>query len=306
MDRRTIERLKIPESLRIPYIGGIIYKYLSGKENKEIRDSIIPSDALNHEKRDLFVTASMTSFPARIDYVHLALKTILLQSYRPDRVILWLAEEQFPEKNLPSSLTDLKQYGLEIIWCDDLYGHKKYYYCVKNQKPNEVVITFDDDILYPYDCIRRLVETHKRYPECLVCERAQSIDYEKDGSLKNPGRWKTISNNGVKMPSYSLNPSPGGGCLIPYKGFYHDALDKKKIRDLAFKNDDLWYMFMAAEQGTKTIKTQKYHKPFTLIEGSQMVQMATENVVGNYNMIIMERLKKAYPLAYRRIVSDED
>lgn len=65
-------------------------------------------------------------------------------------------------------------------------------------------------------------------------------------------------------------------------------------------------MFMAAENRTKTVKTQKYHKPFSLISGSQAVQMATENVLGNRNQIIMDRLSKEYPMAYERILHDED
>jgi len=65
-------------------------------------------------------------------------------------------------------------------------------------------------------------------------------------------------------------------------------------------------MFMAAENGTRTVKTQKYHKPFSLISESQTVQMATENVVGNRNQIIMDRLRKEYPVAYERILHDED
>lgn len=248
----------------------------------------------------------MTSFPARIDYVHIALKSLMTQSYKPDRIILWLANEQFPNHILPKNLLNLQKYGLEIKWCDDLYGHKKYFYCISEQLPDEVIITFDDDIIYPVDSIKRLMKTHEKFPECLICERAQSIDYESDGSLKNPGRWKTISNVGCKKPSYSLNPSPGGGCLIPYNGFCKDAINKQKIKELAYKNDDLWYMFMAAENGTRTVKTQKYHKPFSLISGSQTVQMAAENVVGDYNRIVMHNLSTEYPLAYKRILYDKD
>ena len=229
----------------------------------------------------------------------------MLQSYKPDRIVLFLASEQFPDKSLPDELTFLTKHGLEIKWCEDLYGHKKYYYCIKEQKPNEVVITFDDDIIYSLDTVKRLINTHKKYPDCLVCERAQAIDYEKDGSLKNPGRWKTLSSVGVKTPSFSLNPSPGGGCLIPYKAFYKDAYDTEKIRSLAYKNDDLWYMFMAAENGTRIIKTEKYHKTFTLIENSQEFQMAFENVIGDKNMVIMENLAKEYPTAYKRIITDK-
>ncbi len=304
MNRSLTEKLKLPESVRIPWFGGRWYQFLNKQDNKSIVASPIPVDPLNKEKRDIIVTASLTSFPARIEYVHLAIKSLMLQSYKPDRIILWLANEQFPNHELPKELTELEKYGLEINWCDDLYGHKKYYYCIREQKENEVVITFDDDIIYPIDCIKRLVAKHREYPNCLVCERAQTTVYKEDGSLENPGRWRVISDVGVKKPSFSLNPSPGGGCLIPYKAFYKDAYDTEAFCKLAYKNDDLWYMFMAAQNETKTVKTRKYHKIFSLIAGSQTVQMATENIVGNKNIEVMQSLAAHYPEAYKRIISD--
>ena len=306
MNRRLIEKLKFPESIRIPYLGGLSYRFFSKLENRAIAACEIPEEPLNKAKRDIIVTASLTSFPARIEYVYLAIKSLMVQSYKPDRIVLWLANEQFPDHILPKNLTDLEKYGLEIKWCEDLYGHKKYYYCIKEQKENEVVITFDDDIVYPLDCIQRLMKKHREFPNCLVCERAQAIVYKNDGELENPGRWNVISDIGVDTPSYSLNPSPGGGCLIPYGAFFKDARDKKKICDLAYKNDDLWYMFMAAQNGVKTIKTRKYHKIFTLIAGTQAVQMATENVIGNKNIEIMKLLAERYPEAYNRILIDKD
>lgn len=306
MNRRLIEKLKFPESIRIPYFAGLSYRFFSKLDNRAVAKAEIPDQPLNTQPREKFVTASMTSFPARIEYVHLAIKTLMLQSYKPDRILLWLANEQFPEHKLPQSLLDLEKYGLEIKWCDDLYGHKRYFYCIKEQKENEVIITFDDDILYPLDCIKRLMEKHREYPNCIVCERAQARKDAKTENLNNPGRWAVISDVGCKTPSYGLNPSPGGGCLIPYGAFYKDAYDEGKMRELAYKADDLWQMFMAVENGTKIVKTRKYHKIFSLIAGSQKVQIATENVVGNKNVDYLGRLAKEYPTAYKRIVTDQD
>ncbi|MBR6572820.1 MAG: hypothetical protein IKK77_03800 [Clostridia bacterium] len=303
--RAFIEFFKIYETLRIPVFSGVWYKALTKLDLKVFNKLSIPQNPLNTEKREETIICSLTSFPARIDYVDKAIKSLMLQTVKPDRIILWLANEQFPDKKLPEELTRLEEKGLEICWCHDLYGHKKYFYPVKNQKENEVVITFDDDIVYSPKAIERLMKTHKKFPGCLVCERAQARE---NGlrDIENPGKWKTISNIGVKFPSYSLNPSPGGGCLIPYKAFCEDAINEEKIRQLAYKNDDLWYMFMCAANGTRTVKTRKYHKIFTLVEGSQVVQMATENVVGNKNVEIMNGLIEAYPEAYKRIMTDKD
>lgn len=302
--RRILEYFKWIEGVRAPLLAGLVYRVTTRLDNFLINRERIPANPLNTEMRDKKIIVSLTSFPARIKYVHLAIKSLMLQTCKPDRIILWLAESQFPDKQLPQQLTDLQQFGLEIKWCEDLYGHKKYLYCVKEQRDNEVVITYDDDIIYPPDSIKRQYLTHLLFPGCLVCERAQAIKYKQDGSLENPGRWDAISNVGVNRSSFSLNPSPGGGCLIPYGAFSKDATDIEKINRLAYKNDDLWYMFMAAENGTKTIKTRKWHRIFTPIIGSQIVSMAAENVVGGKNFEIMERLRCEYPLAYQRITGE--
>ncbi len=307
MYRQIIEFLKFPEAVRIPLFGGIWYRFLNKLDNKNIRKQKIKSYPLNIEDRDIKVIVSLTSFPARIKYVHLAIKSLMLQTYKPDRIVLWLAEEQFPTKELPEELLALQDYGLEICWMHDIYGHKKYLYPIINQANNEVVITFDDDIIYSQSCIERLIRTHRKYPKCVVCDRGQTVVFNKEGSiLPNPGSWKVISNIGIHKSTYSMNPSPGGGCLIPKDAFFKDAVNEEKIRALAYKNDDLWYMFMCAENKTRMIKTRKYHRSFSVIDGSQTVQMATENVVNNKNVLIMEGLKSAYPEAWRRIITDED
>lgn len=287
--------------MRIPFIGAKWQRWIHRQINKEILSEPLPTSALNSEKRSEKVIATLTSYPARISYVWIAIKSLMLQSYRPDRIILWLAEEQFPEKVLPRELLELTTHGLEIIWMHDIFGHKKYYYPVINQKEDEIVITFDDDIIYDPLLVERLIATHKKYPHCLVCERGQAFD---DHSQENPGRWKTISSTGVKVPSYSINPSPGGGCLIPYGSFFKDATNEEIIRELAYKNDDLWYMFMSAEQGTKIVKTRKWHRTFTVIEDSQQEQMSSENILENKNIEIMNSLKNAYPKAWKRICGE--
>lgn len=303
ISRSFIEKFKLIESYDIPIISGLWYSCLCSLDNKMILNEHIPSDPLNKTKRNEIVTASLTSYPARINFVWLAIKSIMLQTYKPDRIVLWLGEEQFPSKELPENLKNLQRYGLEIKWCKDIYGHKKYCIPVMEQKSNEVIITFDDDIIYSPHCIERLMDTHMRFPHCLVCERGQAFE---DKNQLNPGRWTTISNVGVETPTYSLNPSPGGGCLIPFGAFHPDAVKEDCFRQLAFKNDDLWYMFMCAANGTRMIKTRKYHRVFSVIKGSQIEQMATENVARERNKVILEGLINAYPKAWQRILTDKD
>jgi len=303
MIRSLTELLKIPESVRVPYLGGKWYRFLNLIDNKTILKERIVSNPINQEQRNEKVTISLTSYPERISFVYLAIKSLMNQTYKPDEIILWLAEEQFVNRKIPVQLTELVHQGLQICWMHDIFGHKKYFYPIINQSENEVVITYDDDIIYSNKSIERLMKTHKKHPNCLVCERGQSYDAT---IPYNPGKWPTISDIGVEVSSYSINPSPGGGCLIPYRAFDSEVCNEEVIRKLAYKNDDLWYMFMCANNGTRIIKTRKFHRTFSTINGTQHEQMATNNITNNYNSYAMEKLISAYPKAWRRIVTNED
>ena len=303
MTHDFLEVLKIPETVRIPYFGGKWFKFMNYLANKIIRKEVLPEHPLNTEPRTEKVIATLTTFPARIGCVHLAIKSIMLQTYKPDRIILWLAESQFPGKVLPEELRELEKYGLEILWMHDLHSNKKFFYPVLNQKEDELVITFDDDIIFASNVIENLIKKHKEYPDCMVCTRAQAYD---STNPYQPGRWITISDVGVNKPSYSLNPSPGGGCLIPYGLFHEDVCNEEKINTLAHHHDDVWFMFMCVANKRKIIKTRKYHKTFSEIANSQIEAIAHDNILNNSNVQVVKKLSEVYPDAWRRIVNDKD
>lgn len=303
MNRDFLEVLKIPETVRIPYFGGKWFKFMNYLANKIIRKEVLPEQPLNTEPRAEKVIATLTTYPARIGCVHLAIKSIMLQTYKPDRIILWLADSQFPGRVLPEELRELEKYGLEILWMHDLHSNKKFFYPVLNQKEDELVITFDDDIIFASDVIENLIKKHKEYPDCMVCTRAQAYD---ETNPYQPGRWITISDVGVNEPSYSLNPSPGGGCLIPYGLFCEDVCNEEKINTLAHHHDDVWFMFMCVQNNRKIIKTRKYHKTFSEIANSQVEAIAHDNILNNSNLGVVKKLSEVYPDAWHRIVTDTD
>ena len=61
----------------------------------------------------------MTSWKERINYVSRVLEILINNSFRPNKVILNLAIEEFPKKNkeLPNNLLNLLKYdNFEIFW----------------------------------------------------------------------------------------------------------------------------------------------------------------------------------------------
>ena len=55
------------------------------------------------------IIVSLTSFPQRIYEIHYTIFSLLNQTVKPSKVILWLAKEEFPnlEKDLPDTLLKL-------------------------------------------------------------------------------------------------------------------------------------------------------------------------------------------------------
>ena len=53
---------------------------------------------ITENKRDTKIIVSLTSFPERMDDVHYTLYSLLNQEFKPDEIILWLSQEEFPNK----------------------------------------------------------------------------------------------------------------------------------------------------------------------------------------------------------------
>ena len=125
--------------LKIPYLAGAIYRWDCFMENCFIKSAQLPKRGVwQGEARKKKIVVSLTTFPARIDECYFAIKSLMIQSYPADRIILWLAKNQFPDEKLPSKYDKLIARGLEVRYCEeDLRSHKKYYYALQEQKEDE-------------------------------------------------------------------------------------------------------------------------------------------------------------------------
>lgn len=273
------EFLKLPEGRPIPFFGKYWRRFILFCQNKLIRKVKLPKEPLNSKERKEKVIASLTSFPARINCVEYAVKSLMLQSYKPDRIVLWLAKGQFEGVELSKGLLDLQEKGLEIKWCDeDLRGHKKYFYSIQEQKPDELVVTFDDDLIYPSNCIKRLIKHHKRFPSAIIDNRGYEITFDKNGELNPHKKWKIMSRYAVKRPGALFQLSTGVGCLYPYGVLHKDVCKADLIKKHALSIDDLWMSVMAILVDTKFVKTHYATKILTTVSNSQEFQLGVENM----------------------------
>ena len=200
------------------------------------------------------VIVSLTSFPDRIDTVWMTIVTLLRQSKKPQKVILWLAEEQFEGKKLPNNLLRLQNYGLEIRWCDDLKPHKKYFYCMQEYTDKCIVIA-DDDIFYPENHLQLLWENYKKHPNCVIANKTHRIGYNPNGECKSYNEWDDLVRSN---PSYLLLPIGCNGVLYPPRLLNENILFNKEIllTDVLYV-DDLWLKVCALKSDIKTFSCIK-------------------------------------------------
>lgn len=252
------------------------------------------------------IIASLTSFPGRIGTVHQAIQTILNQSVRPDRVILYLACEQFPARELPQTLHDLirEHPSFEVRWCrHDIRSFKKLVPALRDF-PNDIIVTFDDDILYPPTIIERLVEKHHKHPNAICGCRVKRIRIKNHEieNYRNWSRYRTLRSvfSGV-FPQYRNIATTGGGALFPPHVLHPDVLREDIFMNLCPTTDDLWFWAMAVHNGAKTAPAGRYLS-INVIKDSQTERLCTNNLRGeNLNDKNMKRILATYPSIYNSI-----
>lgn len=214
------------------------------------------------------VIVSLTSYPARIGIVHFTVESLLNQTRPADKILLWLAKEQFPNgmDDLPNELKALESGAFSIRWCDmDLRCHKKYYYTMK-EYPQSIVITADDDVVYDRKLLETLLISYRKFPFAVSCMRAHEIVYN-NGKLADYNSWKRNSKR-IYQPSMGLLPTGVGGVLYPPHAVNEAVFDANAIHELCLNADDLWLRVMSIINNTPVVVAGVLPGP-TEIEGSQ-------------------------------------
>lgn len=259
--------------LRLRHTAGSVKYYLKNQKyrtpryltGQHIRYQFPKEPGVTQERYfdgDTQLIVSLTSFPARIRYVHKTIQCLLNQKLKPNRVILWLAAEQFPggEGSLPRSLRRLIPYGLEIGWTEDMRAYKKLIPALR-QYPDAVIITADDDLYYPEDWTEKLVQSYRKQPNAVHCHLITKTECTEEGI-----RFRNIyGQTGDGSASYRYKILGGSGTLYPPGALHPDVTDYTKAMQLAPTNDDVWFWAMAAARGCKTVWIENgMHKLYTV------------------------------------------
>ncbi|AZN31578.1 glycosyl transferase [Pseudoalteromonas sp. Xi13] len=254
-------------------------------------ESIISSEVNNKE-----LIVSLTTYSKRIHDVHLIIESIAHQTLKPNRIILWLDEEEFNLETIPLILKKQIERGLEVRFCPDYKSYKKLIPTLE-LFPDASIITIDDDIIYPHDMVEILVRESKIFPRCIIGHRAHLMKFDKESKLLSYNQWEHEST--YSIPSFSTFITTGGGTLFPAKCFSKTVFDSDTFLNLCPNADDVWFSSMAILNGVKSKKvddTREFWKRFLLIDLSQDIALFHENKIQNGNDIKIKAVFKKYDL----------
>lgn len=234
----------------------------------------------HHEQK---IIVSLTTFGKRINSVFITLESLSTQTLKADRIVLWLAEDEFDNDSIPLTLKNMQKWGLEIKFCKDYKSYKKIIPALK-EFPNEIIITVDDDMIYPYDFIEQLHRTYLKYPGCICCNLARKIKFNNKNVLAPYITWE--QNLYEKEPSFLIFPVGVGGTLYFPGCFDEEVLNEANFMKFAPKADDIWLKLMSLKNNVKCKVVDRhnaYNEAFIPLDSSMIDPLGNENVTHNEN-----------------------
>ena len=230
-------------------------------KHKRILDYNVIRDIDNKSifKPKIFVSFTTTS--SRINYLKKVINSLLDQSLKPDEIFLFLSDGPYlkdkgvPSRRIPTSLRRREKKGeICIAYTKNIGPYRKLIPILKEQYKNKcVIITADDDTIYPYDWVETLYRSYLNYPQKVAAHRCKLMWF-RDKKLALYEDWPVIMRNQEmqrdvqgeirdKYKDLYLFPTGNSGVLYS-PALVSDLIFDEIFLELAPTNDDIWFKFM--------------------------------------------------------------
>ena len=237
---------------------------------------------------DLPLSVSLTSHGERLRTVALAIESIAAGSSTPNRLILWLDDDEDLRKSgLPASLKRLQRRGLEIAVAPKVGPHGKYFGYVNSLAAHQVpLVTADDDVMYPRYWLGRLYSAHLKHPQNSHCYWAKHMTTA-NGSIAPYGLWPVVTGTQAHPRNFALGVS---GVIYPPSLLNELARRGRGFSESCPRADDIWLHFTALQCGISVRQISATAHHFPLIPGTQGNALLEGNVANGGNDLSIEKL----------------
>ncbi|MGC6479866.1 MAG: glycosyltransferase [Flavobacteriaceae bacterium] len=253
------------------------------------------------QKKQIIV--SLTSFPVALPFAAQAIRSILEGSVLPDKIVLYLTAEQFPDGKLPAEIENLLSLNsiFEVrFYHEAIRSYTKLIPAIQDF-PNDIIVTIDDDVRYHKHMLKRLLNRHQKYPKAIIGHRIRRIKLN-----ARYRKWKCYKH--ISLLTRSFRPSfrnlqtGVGGVLYPPHSLSKEMLKSEVFMQLAPTVDDIWFWAAAVANGTKItpIPLGFWRQPD--LEKPSKVSLKSTNVFSSIdvNRTVFESILQKYPTIKQR------
>ena len=246
------------------------------------------NDLINLKEK---VIVSITSWKKRINNAHKSIEILINNTYKPDKIILNLAVEEFPKKNLelPKSILRLLVFNnFEIFWVYKNNNVFKKLIPTINRFKSDLIITIDDDVIYPFDLIENVIKNF--------------IKFGSNKPMSFGNKYSDWIINNTRINSHF------GPCTIVKYEFFQEKLNemyKETTEELINQNikcfDDLLYTYAALLNGFQYLRIKNYsiknyqmNSNFQNFDFSEKFSINIKNQMSDYHNLLRNYIFDKY------------
>jgi hypothetical protein len=234
------------------------------------------------------LSISLTSIGSRLETLPKVLRSLLNQTVKPARIMVYLSKEPFPQgidkgckMPLPRSLQILfaTEPLLHIRWVSNHGSYRKLVPFVQ-EFPNELVLTVDDDILYDPKLVESALGLWTKYKAC--------ISFNCTVFKKNTPylMWPGAQPNSESVDYFAK----GNAGVLYHTSWFQDPrfADAANFLTLAPLADDVWFNFwrmalnIPVYYSTTKTRTQQIGTKTSLFEFNNTKNDAQIELVSEY------------------------
>lgn len=268
------------------------------REKYELEKLTRTSDSMGIQQSSLCekpVIVTLTTHGKRLYDVHLAIESIMQGTVLPNKIILWISDEFEGSLKIPVYLQKLQKRGLEINYCHDIKSYTKLIHALKSY-PDSLLITIDDDIIYPSDTLENLINAHLSFPDCICANNVRKYPDSPSSKMATIIHHWPCDQNRFLHPFYGFFEG-FAGVLYPAKSLNEEVFNEPVFLDICKTGDDIWFNAMALLNGTKVVFSNPHIKLFDCIVNPEVQSVGLiHNNQKSLNSIMLQKVFSRYKL----------
>lgn len=236
------------------------------------------------------IVVSITSWVKRIGYVKKVIESIMGNTIQPDRVYLNLSKSEFVNIELPKDLVSYFESDERLIinWVDgeNTKTMKKVFPILQYLNDDDIIITADDDIIFPNDLIESRIKDFNAFDrkysitsnKCSIgifrnMNVASAISLYTKRMLKN---WDRYVNDDI-IKTY--NDDRTYVYILWLSGFLNKPCSKYDVKELL-----KYYSLSLTETSMSARKQVIVAKNYDVVANKRMKDITSKNILDTFGL----------------------